>query len=176
MERRRLGPTGACVGSLGLGTTTWGHGTDRGEAVEQVRLLLEAGGDLIDIGLDSVDAELAGAVLADASAPAHAFLSIRSAPAPSARDLLDELDRSLGALGVDHTDMWSIAGWDPRLPWDELVGALAVAVATGRARYVGSSPEHAWHAALCGAGLALHPQRSPLAAITSAWMAEHGLI
>jgi len=130
-------------------------------------MLLDAGGDLIDIGLDAVDAEFAGAVLAGSSAPSRAFLSVRSAPAGSARDLLDDLDRSLDALGVDHADLWSVAGWEARLPWDELVGALAVAVATGRARYVGSCPERAWQAALCGAGLALHPQRSPLAAITS---------
>ena len=39
MERRRLGVTGASVGTIGLGTATWGRGTDRSEAREQLASL-----------------------------------------------------------------------------------------------------------------------------------------
>ena len=46
MERRALGLTGGTVGTIGLGTATWGRGTDLDEARAQVSLLVEAGGNL----------------------------------------------------------------------------------------------------------------------------------
>lgn len=166
MERRRLGPTGASVGVLGLGTATWGRGTDGQEAAEQVRMLLDAGGNLIDIDAGITDQGIAARVLADPVMRREAFVSIRLPAVTSSGGLLDRLDQSIDQLGIGHADMWSIEGWDASLPWEELVSVLAVAVATGRSRYIGMCPSEPWQAAIVGAGLSMHPDRAPLAAVT----------
>ena len=167
MERRRLGTTGAHVGTLGLGTAPWGRGTDRPEAREQVVMLLEAGGNLVDIAPAATDAHFAAHVLADSALRREAFVNVRLPAAPSQRDLLDGLDDALAGLGLAHVDMWTVEGWDPALPWPELVSSLAIAVATGRARYAGLCPDAAWQVGLVGGGLATHADRPPLAAITT---------
>lgn len=167
MERRALGVTGGTVGTVGLGTATWGRGTDLTEAREQVSMLVEAGGNLVDLGPASWQSGFAAHALSDAGLRRAAFISVRLPAASSQRDLLAELDQSLAALGIADVDLWTVEGWDPALPWTELVSALAIAVATGRARYVGMSPSAPWQAAIVGAGLAMHPDRSPLAAITT---------
>lgn len=167
MERRALGVTGGTVGTVGLGTATWGRGTDLTEAREQVSMLVEAGGNLVDLGPASWQSGFAADALSDAGLRRAAFISVRLPAASSQRDLLAELDQSLAALGIADVDLWTVEGWDPALPWTELVSALAIAVATGRARYVGMCPSAPWQAAIVGAGLAMHPDRSPLAAITT---------
>jgi len=167
VERRALGVTGGTVGTVGLGTATWGRGTDLTEAREQVSMLVEAGGNLVDLGPASWQSGFAADALSDAGLRRAAFISVRLPAARSQRDLLAELDQSLAALGIADVDLWTVEGWDPALPWTELVSALAIAVATGRARYVGMSPSAPWQAAIVGAGLAMHPDRSPLAAITT---------
>src|SRR5699024_4899885 len=48
MELRQLGRTGLRVSSLGLGTMTWGRDTDEGDAGEQLRDFVDAGGNLVD--------------------------------------------------------------------------------------------------------------------------------
>ncbi len=167
MERRRLGATGGSVGVVGLGTSTWGRGTDHAEAREQVRMLLEAGGNLIDISSEATGHAFARDALADAGMRREAFVAVRIPMTGSQRDLLADLDDVISALGIGHADLWTVDAWDPALPWPELVSALAAAVATGRARYVGMCPTSAWQAALIGGGLAMHPDRPALAAVTT---------
>lgn len=167
MERRALGVTGGTVGTIGLGTATWGRGTDVADAREQVSMLLEAGGNLVDLGPPSWQSGFAAEALSDTGLRREAFISVRLPAARSQRDLLAELDQGIADLGVTHVDLWTVEGWDPVLPWTELVSALAIGVATGRARYVGVCPSSPWQAAMVGAGLAMHPDRSPLAAITT---------
>ncbi len=159
--------TGARVGALGLGTSTWGRGTDRAEAREQLAMLLDVGGNLVDIAPVTTDADLAADVFADTGLRREAFVSIRIPAADSQRDLLAGLDDALVALGLTHADLWTIEGWDSDLPWPELVSALAIAVATGRARYAGLCPAAAWQVGIVGAGLAMHADRAPLAAVTT---------
>ena len=167
MERRALGLTGGTVGTIGLGTATWGRGTDLDEARAQVSLLVEAGGNLVDLAASSWLSGFACEALSDAGLRREAFISVRLPASGSQRDLLSDLDQGLTALGMDHADLWTVEGWDPHLPWTELVSALAIGVATGRARYVGICPSAPWQSALVGAGLAMHPDRPPLAAITT---------
>lgn len=167
MERRRLGATGGTVGTIGLGTASWGRGTDLAEAREQVALLAEAGGNLVDLGPEACRSGFAAGVLVDGGLRREAFLQLRTPCAPSHRDLLTGLDDALEDLRTDHVDLWCVEGWDPSLPWSELVSALAVGVSTGRTRYVGLCPSAPWHAALIGAGLAMHADRPTLAAITT---------
>ena len=167
MERRALGLTGGTVGTIGLGTATWGRGTDLDEARAQVSLLVEAGGNLVDLAASSWLSGFACEALSDVGLRREAFISVRLPASGSQRDLLSDLDQGLTALGMDHADLWTVEGWDPHLPWTELVSALAIGVATGRARYVGICPSAPWQSALVGAGLAMHPDRPPLAAITT---------
>lgn len=167
MERRALGATGGSVGVIGLGTASWGRGTDVVEAREQVSMLLDAGGNLIDLSSPSWRTGFAADVVGDTGLRREAFISVRLPAAGSQRDLLSDLDQGLTSLGIAHADLWTVEGWDSALPWPELVSALAIAVATGRARYVGICPSASWQAALVGAGLAMHPDRPPLAAITT---------
>lgn len=167
MERRRLGASGALVGTIGLGTSTWGRGTDRSEAREQLAELIEAGGNLLDLAPDSTQGPFAAEVLADSGLRRETFVCVRTPAEASPRGHLAALDDALARLGIAQADLWTVEGWDPAVPWPELVSALAVAVSTGRTRYVGLCPGAAWQAALVGAGLAMHPDRALLAAVTT---------
>lgn len=57
----------------------------------------------------------------------------------SRKYLLASLDQSLARLGVDHVDIFYSHRYDPTTPLEETIGALATAVTSGRARYVGIS-------------------------------------
>ena len=48
MKRRRVGGSGLSVGRLGLGTMTWGSDVDVETARGLLRVLVDAGGDLVD--------------------------------------------------------------------------------------------------------------------------------
>jgi aryl-alcohol dehydrogenase-like predicted oxidoreductase len=158
MEQRYVGRTGLRVSRLGLGTMTWGRDTDEHEAAEQLRELLDAGGSLVDVGTaygagacEEVLGKLMGSVAsrdeivicAKAAVPLY-----RTGPDVSRRSLLTALDASLTRLGVDHVDLWTAPGWSSRVPLEETLSALAVAVDTGRARYAGIANVAGWQAAL----------------------------
>ena len=57
----------------------------------------------------------------------------------SRKYLLASLDQSLGRLGLDYVDIFYHHCPDPATPLDESMGALAQAVASGKALYVGLS-------------------------------------
>ncbi|GII98204.1 L-glyceraldehyde 3-phosphate reductase [Sediminihabitans luteus] len=57
----------------------------------------------------------------------------------SRKYLLASLDRSLASLGVDTVDVFYSHRYDPTTPLTETIGALATAVTSGRAHYVGIS-------------------------------------
>jgi len=158
MEQRYVGRTGLRVSRLGLGTMTWGRDTDEHEAAEQLRDFLDAGGSLVDVGTaygagacEEVLGKLLGSVAprdeivicAKAAVPIY-----RTEPDVSRHSLLRALDASLTRLGVDHLDLWTVPGWSSRVPLEETLSALAVAVDTGRARYAGMANVDGWQAAL----------------------------
>jgi L-glyceraldehyde 3-phosphate reductase len=61
--------------------------------------------------------------------------------------LLSSLDDSLSRLSIDYVDIFYSHRFDPVTPLEETVGALASAVRSGRARYVGISSYSAEHTA-----------------------------
>ena len=61
--------------------------------------------------------------------------------------LLSSLDDSLRRLSIDYVDIFYSHRFDPVTPLDETVGALASAVRSGKARYVGISSYSAQHTA-----------------------------
>src|SRR5499426_1229741 len=57
----------------------------------------------------------------------------------SRKYLLASLDQSLGRMGLDYVDIFYSHRYDPDTPLDETMGALATAVAQGKALYAGIS-------------------------------------
>lgn len=166
MEQRRIGATGASVGVIGLGTASWGAGTDAASAREQVAMLLSSGGNLVDICPMTTDPNLIRHSIVGPGMRTGTFLAVRTPAHGSRRDMLGALDAALAAMDIGHADSWVIEGWDEQAPWEEIAGALAVATSTGRAMYAGLCPAEAWQGALVGAGLSAQPDRSPLATLT----------
>ena len=62
----------------------------------------------------------------------------------SRRHILDQIDASLGRLGVDHLDMYIVHEPDPTTPLEETLDALDSLVAAGKVRYIGASNFPAW--------------------------------
>src|SRR3989440_11878534 len=57
----------------------------------------------------------------------------------SRKYLLASLDQSLKRMRIDHVDIFYAHRFDPETPLEETMGALATAVGSGKARYVGIS-------------------------------------
>ncbi len=159
MQRRYLGATGLSVSRLGLGTWTWGRETDEHEARDQLVAFVEAGGTLVDTsaGYSAGESErLLGRLLADVVDRDEVVLATKAGFGPrggelvvdaSRGHLLRTLDASLRRLGVDHVDLWQVHSWDDRVPLEETLSALDLAVSTGRTTYVGISNYSGWQTA-----------------------------
>jgi len=158
MEMRTLGNTGLAVSRLALGTMTWGRDTDEDEAADQLRTYLEAGGNFLDTAAvygDGDSERVIGGFLgtlinrSDILIATKGGISLREDGRinNSRSSLLDDLDRSLMRLGVDHVDLWQLHGWDSDVPIEETLSALDYAVASGRTRYVGLSNLRGWQLA-----------------------------
>lgn len=167
MDLRRVGGSGLRVSSVGLGTMTWGRDTDAGDAADQLRVFLDAGGTLLDTAAtysEGAAEEVIGALLAEDVDRSEVVLcskaGVRAGRVDASRGaLLDALDASLARLGTDHLDLWLVQAPDPGTPLAETLWTLEHAVSTGRTRYVGLANHPAWqlaHAATVlsdGAGL-----------------------
>ncbi|CAM5284666.1 MULTISPECIES: aldo/keto reductase [Streptomyces] len=158
MEQRHLGRTGLRVSRLGLGTLTWARDTDEHDAAEQLKAFWEAGGTLVDTADVYADggAEYLLGRLCEQLVPrrdlviatkAGSVLAADRRVDGSRRHLLDALDASLERLGTDYVDLWQLHAFDPHTPLEETLQALDIAVATGRARYVGVSNFSGWQLA-----------------------------
>ncbi|MCK9793754.1 aldo/keto reductase [Isoptericola sp. 4D.3] len=159
MERRQVGRTGLRVSELGLGTMTWGRDTDDLDAAEQLRDFVDAGGTLVDTAATYGDGDaerVIGSLLDGKVARDEVVLctkgGVRAGRSGARVDasragLLADLDASLARLGTDHVDLFLVACPDPATPLAETVSALRLAVASGRARYVGLSNHPGWASA-----------------------------
>ncbi|MFH8408288.1 aldo/keto reductase [Streptomyces sp. NPDC018019] len=158
MEQRHLGRTGLRVSRLGLGTLTWARDTDEHDAAEQLKAFWEAGGTLVDTADVYADggAEYLLGRLCEQLVPRRDLVIATKAGSVldadrrvdgSRRHLLDALDASLERLGTDYVDLWQLHAFDPHTPLEETLQALDIAVATGRARYVGVSNFSGWQLA-----------------------------
>ncbi|MET8578811.1 aldo/keto reductase [Streptomyces sp. NPDC005012] len=158
MKQRHLGRTGLRVSRIGLGTLTWGRGTDEHDAAELLKTFWEAGGTLVDTAdiYGGGEAEyLLGRLMADLVPREDLVVSTKagSVPDPDRRvdgsrgHLLAALDASLARLGTDHVDLWQVHAYDDCTPLEETLQALDIAVTSGRARYVGVSNFCGWQLA-----------------------------
>lgn len=159
MESRAVGRSGLQVSRMGLGTMTWARDTDEYEARDQFAMFLEAGGtlfDTADVYAAGAAEELLGTLVAEAGVRDDVVIVTKAGGRrlgdrrfdSSRRHMLRALDGSLKRLGTDFVDLWLVHGWDGVTPVDETLDALAVAQASGRARYVGVSNHSAWQLAL----------------------------
>ena len=160
MEKRYLGQSGLRVSRVGLGTMTWGRDTDEHEAADQLKAFADAGGTLVDTAAgygDGASEELLGSLLGDVlhrdevvlctAAGANGAPGEPRAVDTSRRALLRTLDASLARLRTDHVDLWLSQAWDSHVPLEETLAALATAVTSGRARYVGVANHRGWQLA-----------------------------
>jgi aryl-alcohol dehydrogenase-like predicted oxidoreductase len=174
MEQRHLGRTGLRVSRLGLGTMTWGRDTDEHEAAEQLKEFLDAGGTLVDtadVYGDGAAEYLLSRLLEDLVPRSELVIATKAGSAPDAErrfntsrgHLLAALDASLQRLGTDYVDLWQVHAYDPTTPTEETLHALDLAVASGRARYVGVSNFCGWQLAKAATWQRAVPGRTPLA-------------
>jgi aryl-alcohol dehydrogenase-like predicted oxidoreductase len=175
VRRRRVGDSGLEVSQIGLGTMTWGAGTDIDDATEQLTAFVDAGGTLVETA-ESYGAgtaqEVLGEVLATAVRREDVVLAGRGGvPGGPLGDgaargaLLAGLDAVLDRLGTDHLDLWQLPGFDARVPLEETLSAVQVAVYSGRARYAGLVGPAGWQlATVAERGRALGGVTTPVSA------------
>jgi aryl-alcohol dehydrogenase-like predicted oxidoreductase len=173
VQRRRVGGSGLEVSRLGLGTMSWGDGTDVEGATAQLTAFVDAGGTLVETADgygDGAAQEVLAAVLA-ASVPREYVVLAGRGILPggplgdgSARGaLLGGLDATLKRLGTDHLDLWQLPAWDAAVPLDETLSAVQIAIMSGRARYAGLVAPRAWQlATVAERGRALGPVTVPV--------------
>lgn len=174
MEMRQVGTSGLRVSRLGLGTMTWGRDTTRSEAKSLLRTFRDAGGTLLDTAAayGHGDSErVIGELLAADGGRDEVVVMTKGGFVQrgdhrvvdtSRRALLDDLDASLARLRTDHVDVWQVHAWGDA-PLEETLSALDLAVATGRARYVGLSNFIGWQTAQAATWQQAFPGRVRLA-------------
>lgn len=157
MQRRPVGGSGLEVSRIGLGTMSWGEDTTAEQAADQLRAFVDAGGTLVETADDYgggtaqqvLGGLLRGTVRRDdvVVAGRGAALAGPLGERPSRAGLLASLDGVLRRLGIDHLDLWQFPGWDPRVPLDETLSAVRIAVYSGRVRYAGLVAPRGWQLA-----------------------------
>lgn len=159
MELRKVGNSGLRVSRLTLGTMTWGRDTDEHEAANQLRAFLDAGGNLIDTAAiygDGDSERVIGGFIGTLVERDEVLLATKAGISfkegerivdNSRSALLGDLDRSLARLGVDSVDLWQVHTFDSKVPLEETLSALDLAVSSGRVRYVGVSNFNGWQSA-----------------------------
>ncbi len=159
MQQRYVGASGLQVSRLALGTMTWGKDTDEHEARDQLTPFVEAGGTTIDTAAGYTDGRseaLIGSLIGDVVRRDDVVLATKAGiwrkgserlVDTSRGALLRGLDTSLKRLGTDHVDLWQVHIWSDDVPLEETLGALDLAVTSGRATYVGISNYNGWQTA-----------------------------
>lgn len=174
MELRALGRSGLKVSRLGLGTMTWGNGTDPDEAAAILVAFHDAGGNLVDTAVSYGDGEaerILGGLIADVVPRSELVIASKAGLSrvgdsgvvdASRGALLRRLDESLTNLGVDHLDLWQVHVADPSVPPEETLSALDHAVQSGKVRYVGISNYSGWRTAHAATWQRAVPGRAPI--------------
>lgn len=176
MKQRTVGRSGLKVSHLALGTMTWGVETDPDEAAAQLVAFHDAGGTFVDTAASYGYGEtevILGQLLADVVPRSDLVIATKAGitRTPESRTvdasrgaLLRRLDESLTKLGTDYLDLWYVHYVDDTVPFEETLGALDHAVATGKARYVGVSNYCGWRLGRAAAWQQAVPGRAPIVA------------
>jgi aryl-alcohol dehydrogenase-like predicted oxidoreductase len=188
VQTRSAGASGLKVSSLALGTMTWGVETDADEAAAQLVAFHDAGGTLVDTAASygyGETEELLGGLLADVVPRADLVIATKAGITRTREDrrvdcsrgaLLRQLDTSLRKLGTDYVDLWYVHTVDPSVPFDETLGALDAAVASGKVRYAGVSNYNGWRIGQAAGWQRAVPGRAPIVANQVKWsLADRGV-
>jgi aryl-alcohol dehydrogenase-like predicted oxidoreductase len=174
VEQRALGRSGLKVSALGLGTMTWGNGTDSDEAAAILVAFRDAGGTLVDAAVSYSCGEserILGSLMADVVPRSELIVASKAGVVrhgderwvdTSRGSMLRSLDDSLRNLDVDYLDLWQVHIADPSVPFDETLGALDSAVASGKVRYVGISNHSGWRTARAATWQQMSVGRAPI--------------
>ena len=157
MEYRRLGASGLKVSTLCLGTMTFGHGTELGEARKMVDAALDAGVNFVDTANSysagesekmvgkALEGKRNGVVLAT-----KFFNPMGEGVNDSGMSrahIMQAIDESLKRLGTDWIDIYYIHHVDEETPLEEMLEALDDLVHKGKVRYIACSNYEAWRLA-----------------------------
>ena len=139
------------LGAMRLtGPGIWGPPVDKQEAIAVLHRALELGINLIDTA-DSYGPEVSESLIAEALFPYPKDLVIatkggllRTGPGQWPTDGRPEhlrvaLEGSLRRLRVDHIDIYQFHRPDPKVPFEDSVGALAKMKEEGKIRHIGLS-------------------------------------
>ncbi len=159
MEYRGLGRCGLKVSEICLGTMTFGHGTDQGEARRMVDLALDAGVNFFDTansyGESNSEIFLGKALKGkrrDAVVATKFFNPIGPGPNDSGMSrvhIMNAVEDSLKRLQMNYVDIYYIHHVDVQTPLEEMLRALDDLVRQGKVRYTACSNYQAWR--LCEA-------------------------
>ncbi len=154
MEQRSLGMTGRTVGAIGHGCALFseGYGTpDDTESLRSLQAALDAGVTLFDTsdayGIGHNE-QLLGAFLRgkrDQVIVATKAGLVRKAGDPrptidnSPQYIRAACEASLRRLGVETIDLYYLQRRDPNVPIQDVIGAMASLVESGKVRYLGLS-------------------------------------
>jgi aryl-alcohol dehydrogenase-like predicted oxidoreductase len=174
VEPRALGRSGLKIAPLGLGTMTWGTGTDPDEAAAILVAFHDAGGTFVDTAAAYADGEaerILGGLIADVVPRSELVVASKAGISrngdelvidTSRRTLLSQLDSTLRNLGVDNLDLWQVHTVDDSVPMAETLSALDYAVSSGKAQYAGVSNFCGWRTALAATWQHTVPGRAAL--------------
>lgn len=157
MQKRKLGTEGLEVGAIGLGlmgmSQSYGDASERNDAesIKVIHAALDQGVDFLDTAEvygPYTNEKLLGQALKgrrrDEVVVATKFgFRITDKP-PHDTDsrpqhLKKVIDESLSRLGLDHIDLWYQHRVDPKVPIEEVVGAMGEVVDSGKVRFLGLS-------------------------------------
>ncbi|MES3000824.1 MAG: aldo/keto reductase [Pseudomonadota bacterium] len=157
MEFKPLGHSGLRVPPLWLGTMMFGGQTEEAEAREIVAVTREAGLNAIDTADVYNDGESERMVGRLISLDRERWVLATKVANPigkepndrglSRRWLTLEAENSLRRLGTDWIDLYYMHRDDPQTPVEEMLGAMARLIETGKIRYYGVSNFSAWRLA-----------------------------
>ena len=155
MKMRKLGSTGPAVSAVGLGCMGMSDlygAADDAESIATIHAALDAGVNLLDTGdyyamgdnelligkalegrdRDSAVISVKFGALRD---PAGGWIGVDGRP----QAVKNFLAYTLCRLGTDHVDIYRLGRYNPQVPIEETVGAIAEMVEAGYVRYVGLS-------------------------------------
>ena len=162
MEQRPLGRSGLWVGRFGLGTMTWGKGTDEYDARDQLAVFLDAGGTLIDTAdtyADGASEELLGELLEEFGARDQVVVATKAVSTPG---IDRKFNASRGHIRTALETSLRRLRTDPTTPMDETLAAIDDAVHSGKVRYVGVSNYSGWQLARSATWQRAVPGRAPI--------------
>ena len=165
MQHVRFGATGLkvsqlCLGTMGLGSSTWkGWVLDEEASIPILKRALDLGitfFDMADWYSLGRNEEVVGRNLLKMARREELVLATKvfypmsddpNDQGLSRRHILASIDRSLKRMGTDHVDLYIVHAFDPDTPIAETMQALHDVVRAGKARYLGASTMYAWQLA-----------------------------